>query len=62
VGDEQLNTLLGGSTITASTANNRRTGSSLYIANTWGSSADPARTDWVRNNLILKGEQQINEI
>lgn len=55
VGDEQLNTLLGGATITASTPSNRQTGSSVYIANTWGANSDPARTDWVRNNLILKG-------
>jgi prepilin-type N-terminal cleavage/methylation domain-containing protein/prepilin-type processing-associated H-X9-DG protein len=55
VGDEQLNTLLAGSTISASTPSNRQTGSSLYIFNTWGASGNPARTEWVRDNLVLKG-------
>jgi prepilin-type N-terminal cleavage/methylation domain-containing protein/prepilin-type processing-associated H-X9-DG protein len=55
VGDEQLNTLLAGAVITASTPVNRRSGTSLYISNTWGASADPARTEWVREKLILKG-------
>ncbi len=55
VGDEQLNTLVAGATITASTPINHRTGSSLYISNTWGANADPARTEWVREKLILKG-------
>lgn len=55
VGNEELNTLLAGATITTSTPNNRRSGSSQYIAATWGSNSDPARTEWVREKLILKG-------
>jgi len=45
VGDEQLNTLLAGQTISPVTPANRRGGSSLYIWQTWGATAGSTRTD-----------------
>jgi prepilin-type N-terminal cleavage/methylation domain-containing protein/prepilin-type processing-associated H-X9-DG protein len=56
VGDEQLNSLLAKNPIEMTvTPADRRTGSSLYLSQTWGTESDPDRTEWVRSNLVLKG-------
>ncbi len=56
VGDEQLNTLLAKNAIDPKvTPADRRTGSSLYLSQTWGADSSPDRTEWIRTNLILKG-------
>ncbi len=55
-GNEKLNNLLGKDTSNGSvTPPDRNVGSTLYLSQTWGASTDPARTEWVRTNLILKG-------
>lgn len=55
-GDEQLNTLLAKNPIDNTvTPLDRRTGSSLYLAQTWGDVIDSNRTEWVRSNLVLSG-------
>lgn len=55
-GNEKLNNLLGKDTSNAAvTPPDRNVGSTLYLSQTWGSTMDPARTTWVRDNLILKG-------
>lgn len=55
-GSEKLNNLLGKDTSNAAqTPPDRNVGSTLYLSQTWGNTTDPARTEWVRSNLILKG-------
>jgi len=55
-GNEKLNDLLGKDTSNAAvTPPDRNIGSTLYLSQTWGANIDPARTEWVRTNLILKG-------
>jgi prepilin-type processing-associated H-X9-DG protein len=55
-GSEKLNDLLAKNTSNASqTPPGRNVGSAKYIQDTWGSTQDPARTAWVRDNLVEKG-------
>lgn len=55
-GSEKLNNLLGKDTSNASiTPPDRNIGSTLYLSQTWGANIDPARTEWVRSNLVIKG-------
>lgn len=55
-GSEKLNDLLGKNTSNADTALlGRNVGSAKYIQDTWGATPDPARTIWVRDNLVFKG-------
>lgn len=55
-GSEKLNDLIGKTTSNSGTASlGRNVGSAQYIQDTWGSNPDPARTEWVRVNLVEKG-------
>lgn len=55
-GSEKLNNLLGKDTSNNTiTPPDRNVGSTLYLSQTWGANIDPARTEWVRTNLIIKG-------
>ena len=55
-GSEKLNDLLAKNTSNSSqTPPGRSAGSAKYIQDTWGANPDPARTAWVRDNLVLKG-------
>jgi len=55
-GSEKLNDLLAKNTSNNSvTPPGRDVGAMKYISTTWGSNIDPARTEWVRENLVEKG-------